>query len=155
MSGWTHSNADSIQVAGRDWTPEVLRLCEIINFTLDPTPIDQGISGQFNACHAEKQLIAYFVHKHPFLSTELIIPEKPAMDVDGTLATLSLVGLSDEALERHRREQAQKEEERIYRTKLVKLSQICPDASVRKADILSSKTVCGNCKSFIDAVNAR
>ncbi|KAF4959252.1 hypothetical protein FSARC_10768 [Fusarium sarcochroum] len=139
MSGWAHSQSDNIQVAGQDLTPDVLSLCKVINFTLDPYPCDQGIPGRFNACHAEKQLIAYFIHKHIFLSTELIIPEQPNIDIDDFMATLSLVGVSDEALERNWREHVKKEEERIYRTKLVELSQASPAVRVQEAVILSSR----------------
>ncbi len=73
MSDWGHQDVHqaNIQIAGRDWTPEVRRLCDIVGHSLAPDYRDQGKSGQYNACHADKQLVAYFVHKHLFLSHEL------------------------------------------------------------------------------------
>ncbi|KAF2189115.1 hypothetical protein K469DRAFT_564403 [Zopfia rhizophila CBS 207.26] len=72
MSGWAHveDHAINIQVAGRDWTPEVRRLCETVEYILAPDGYDQGEPGSYHACHAEKQLIAFFVNKHLFLPHE-------------------------------------------------------------------------------------
>lgn len=66
MSGWGHSEweTDSLQVAGKAWTSEVHSLCERIDFRLEKHSRDRGIPGNYNACHAEKQLIAYFVDQH-------------------------------------------------------------------------------------------
>lgn len=67
MSGWNHSEYGNTRVSGKDWTAEVMRLCELVAFTLRPHIHDQGIAGQYHACHAEKQLIAYFMHEYHFL----------------------------------------------------------------------------------------
>lgn len=82
MSGWSHLQSESFQVAGRDWTDEDLRLCRVVGFTPAPHQHDQGLSGRFNACHAEKQLIAYFVHKHLVLPHELDIAEESDDDLE-------------------------------------------------------------------------
>ncbi|KAI0909541.1 DYW family of nucleic acid deaminases-domain-containing protein [Ustulina deusta] len=73
MSGWAHEADDrvNIQIAGRDWTSDVLRLCKISRHDLVLNHYDQGVPGQYDACHAEKQLIAYFINKHCFLQSEL------------------------------------------------------------------------------------
>ncbi|KAH7231300.1 uncharacterized protein BKA55DRAFT_598575 [Fusarium redolens] len=65
MSGWKHQT----------WTDEVLRLCRIVGHHLPADEKDQGRPGQFNACHAEKQLAAYFISKHVFLSPDLAVDD--------------------------------------------------------------------------------
>ncbi|CAI7592048.1 unnamed protein product [Penicillium glandicola] len=71
MSGWGHSEWSSTRVSGRNWTDKVLELAAIVGHTLsaDATK-DQGIQGKFQASHAEKQLIAYFLDRHIFLPEE-------------------------------------------------------------------------------------
>lgn len=66
MSGWGHSEweIDNVQVAGKVWTGEVRALCQRIGFRLGSHSRDLRIPGQYNACHAEKQLVAYFVDQH-------------------------------------------------------------------------------------------
>ncbi|KAE9565893.1 hypothetical protein CGMCC3_g17932 [Colletotrichum fructicola] len=64
MSGWGHGEKLDIQVSGKDWTQEVYDLCERIGFSLRPHDRDQGSRGKYHACHAEKQLVAYFISKH-------------------------------------------------------------------------------------------
>ncbi|CRL30029.1 Ankyrin repeat-containing domain [Penicillium camemberti] len=71
MSGWGHSEWPSIRVSGRDWTALVLKLATIVGHTLSAHAAkDQGIQGQFQASHAEKQLIAYFLDRHVFLQQD-------------------------------------------------------------------------------------
>jgi hypothetical protein len=49
----------------------VLKLATIVSHTLSAyTAKDQGIQGQFQASHAEKQLIAYFLDRHVFLQQD-------------------------------------------------------------------------------------
>ncbi|KAF4921543.1 Protein PhlB [Colletotrichum fructicola] len=64
MSGWGHGEKLDIQVSGKAWTQEVYDLCERIGFSLRPHDRDQGSRGKYHACHAEKQLVAYFISKH-------------------------------------------------------------------------------------------
>lgn len=43
------------------WTNEVERLCHNIGYQLTPNEdCDRGVPGSFNACHAEKKLVAYY-----------------------------------------------------------------------------------------------
>lgn len=72
MSGWGHSEweTDNLQVAGNSWTSQVHSLCRRIGFKLEDDSRDHGVPGQYNACHAEKQLIAYFVDQHMFDKTQ-------------------------------------------------------------------------------------
>ncbi|CAG7990731.1 unnamed protein product [Penicillium salamii] len=73
MSGWGHSESPSTRVSGRDWTAMVLKLATIVGHTLSAHAAkDQGIQGQFQASHAEKQLIAYFLDRHVFLQHDKI-----------------------------------------------------------------------------------
>lgn len=70
MSGWAH-NENVTVVSGRDWTNDVVRISHLIGHTLSPDSWkDRGEPGRFNASHAEKQLIAYFISKHSFLPDE-------------------------------------------------------------------------------------
>jgi hypothetical protein len=63
MSGWSHGPGTTI--SGRDWTKNALSIAEGLNFTfaVDASK-DQGISGQFQASHAEAQLMTYYLAEH-------------------------------------------------------------------------------------------
>jgi hypothetical protein len=83
MSGWSHSEWPSFRVSGIDWTNEVVHIADVVGHTLPPSPQnDRGVSGRFNACHAEKQLIAYFIDKHVFLPRD----RSPDRDLEDLIA---------------------------------------------------------------------
>lgn len=88
---------------------------------------DQGIPGQFYACHAEKQLIAYLVSRHLFLPC----------DTDDEDFGMARLRLDDECLEK----------------KVRGLVEIEPAERLRKAVIFVSRRVCGDCCAFVDVVN--
>lgn len=68
MSGWAHGHWPSVRVSGTDWTEMVINVAAIVGHTLTADlKKDQGIHGRFQASHAEKQLIAYFLDRHVFL----------------------------------------------------------------------------------------
>ncbi|KAJ5873681.1 uncharacterized protein N7473_013146 [Penicillium subrubescens] len=67
MSGWSHPSVQSLRVDGRQWTDDVFYISEVVGHLLPCHNYDQGRDGQCNACHAEKQLIAYFIDRHVFL----------------------------------------------------------------------------------------
>jgi hypothetical protein len=68
MSGWSHRDTITT-VSGRDWTSEVTRTGSIIGHVPQSDERrDRGVPGQLHACHAEKQLIAYFISRHVFSS---------------------------------------------------------------------------------------
>ncbi|KAJ5923536.1 hypothetical protein N7454_008781 [Penicillium verhagenii] len=74
MSGWGHSQWPSTRVSGRDWTERVFKLAAIVGHTLTVyASKDHGIRGQYNASHAEKQLITYFLDRHVFLDEDKTI----------------------------------------------------------------------------------
>jgi len=71
LSGRSHGITTSI-VSGHEWTEEVMQLAEVVSHKLaENKACDQGQPGRFHACHAEKQLIAYFVNNHVFLPHEI------------------------------------------------------------------------------------
>jgi len=140
MSGWSHwdGGVTNIQIAGRTWTDEVRRLCEVIGHNLEPHQYDQGEPGRYHACHAEKQLIAFFVHKHLFLPYET--------DENADLARLGLSEVSDEDYE-------QLERDRKHREELRDLKSIERGASLKKATILVCRQICSDCDSFVQRAN--
>ncbi|KAJ5748901.1 uncharacterized protein N7511_010597 [Penicillium nucicola] len=72
MSGWSHSFIQSLRVDGRQWTDDVFYISEVVGHLLPFDNHDQGRDGQYNACHAEKQLIAYFIDRHVFLPRDTL-----------------------------------------------------------------------------------
>ncbi|CAH0055803.1 unnamed protein product [Clonostachys solani] len=131
MSGWGHaenSNLD-LRIAGKTWTNEVFQLCRLIGHNLPTGGHDLGIPEQFYACHAEKQLTAYFVNKHLFLSQE-------GSSDDFGMSTLSLEASDGRHIDR-----------------LMELREAEPPQRLQKAIILTSRAVCYDCQAFIIRVN--
>lgn len=142
MSGWAHlDDSDmNIQISGKTWTPEVRRLSKFIGYDLATDGYDQGEPGQFYACHAEKQLLAFFVHRHLFLPFEI------GEDVD--LAELDLDELSEEECRRRRSDREHKDD-------LLKLKNAGPSVSLKVAKIMVCRPVCPDCKCFLESVNQK
>lgn len=67
MSGWAHGSVQSLRVDGRQWTDDVFYISDVAGHALASHSCDQGKEGRYNACNAEKQLIAYFIDRHVFL----------------------------------------------------------------------------------------
>jgi hypothetical protein len=91
MSGWRHGQA-KITVAGRDWTDEVFKVSTLVGHQLRiDARRDRGIPGQFYACHAEKQLIAYFINKHVLIGSEedIILDARPPILLKGATILVS------------------------------------------------------------------
>lgn len=88
MSGWSHGKTIPL-VLGEDWTSEVIRITDIIGHALAPDKKDNGVPGRFYGCHAEKQLIAYFIGKHVFLETEIRSSKKAFEFLNSYYCTLS------------------------------------------------------------------
>lgn len=130
MSGWSHepSSELNVQIAGRKWTDEVVYLCQTTGNGLPRHEYDRGRPGQYYACHAEKQLIAYLVSKHVFL---------PCDTDDEADFGMSSLSLDDQSL----------------REKARKLVDIEPPQRLRNAVILVSRRVCDDCCAFVAAVN--
>lgn len=155
MSGWGHGESEVIHIAGREWTTEVLELCALLDFELQPHTYDHGVVGQWEACHAEKQLIAYFINRHMFLESEIRVPREEYLDVTDLLEQLAMGELTEDMVAQRRLEEQQKAEFRKKQLKLRKLWAIRPETSVREAVIMVSRPVCSECKRFIAHINER
>ncbi|KAL7927903.1 DYW family of nucleic acid deaminases domain-containing protein [Trichoderma austrokoningii] len=132
MSGFSHEPDSElkVQIAGRKWTNEAMYLCWITgHLPLYSEEYDHGIPGRFYACHAEKQLVAYFVNKHMFLPCDV--------DEDFGMSALSMDDLRDD----------------VRRQKVKKLMGIEPPQSLKSATILMSRAVCDDCRAFARLVN--
>ncbi|OJJ29745.1 hypothetical protein ASPWEDRAFT_46487 [Aspergillus wentii DTO 134E9] len=91
MSGWAHQES-SILLSGKDWTDKVMQLANIVGHQLAPDAgRDKTLPGQYQASHAEKQLIAYFVDRHVFLRQyrDLVrCLERQSMDLEDRMLSL-------------------------------------------------------------------
>ncbi|KAJ5007485.1 hypothetical protein K4K57_010725 [Colletotrichum sp. SAR 10_99] len=136
MSGWGHGEKLDIQVSGKDWTQEVYDLCERIGFSLRPHDRDQGSRGKYHACHAEKQLVAYFISKH-------LLRE----NVEDVIALENLrLDDADDHAERG-------QNGRHHRKRLPALEHIEPPVTLREAVIMTSRPACDDCREFVAHVN--
>lgn len=141
MSGWAHGDDAGVRVGGREWTAEVLRLCNFIGYPLPVHERDQGVPGQYHACHAEKQLVAYLVNKHVFLPGE----------VDDELPDISGLSLSEHPDDG---DEEQQELVRRHKEELFMLREFEPPVTLKKAKILVCRPVCGDCWEFVERVNS-
>lgn len=123
MSGWGHYGEGLIMISGRNWTEEVFRICRLVGHQLTArSGCDQGRTGWFSACHAEKQLVAYLLSKHTFSDDETL---EGAENEHGNRPTAPAL-------------------RELY------LAQ--PPVSLRTATILVSRKECLDCVDFISAV---
>lgn len=105
---------------------------------------DQGIPGQFHACHAEKQLIAYFISKHVFIETEIRAPPQKRV---------CPVNLLAKDIDERFSIKAGPESEK--RGSLHQLVTILPPVMLKKAKILVSCPPCEDCTEFTKLVNLK
>lgn len=144
MSGWSHGDTITT-VSGRDWTSEVIRIAEIIGHILQPDERrDRGVPGQFYACHAEKQLIAYFISRHVFLEPEIRAPKKRRYTMDPQYLT------TKDLVEAFRRKAELESDEG---GPLRQLATAMPPVMLKQATILVSSPPCQDCTLFKDLVN--
>ncbi|KAF4499516.1 Ankyrin repeat-containing [Fusarium agapanthi] len=155
MSGSGHDEDELVHVAGREWTSWVLDLCKMIGFTPEPHNYDNGTPGRYYACHAEKQLITYFVYKHCFLDHELAVPSAPEDELNLLINMMSQTGFSHQERERRLRNRSEEEENHMYRSRLVALNDIFPPHPLKKANVLVSRPVCDDCRAFLRHVNGQ
>ncbi|GKZ37722.1 hypothetical protein AbraIFM66950_009404 [Aspergillus brasiliensis] len=66
-SVWSHIPVQFLTVGSRQWTDYVFYIAETVGHHLPSHLDNQGRQGQYNACHAEKLLVAYFIDCHVFL----------------------------------------------------------------------------------------
>lgn len=68
MSGWSHPPVQSLRVGGQQWTDDVFYISQVVGYRLaSDNSRDHDEEGRYHACHAEKQLIAYFIYRHVLL----------------------------------------------------------------------------------------
>lgn len=145
MSGWGHRDTTAI-ISGRDWTSEAIQMAGILGHDLKTVGIkDQGIPGQFHACHAEKQLIAYFISKHVFIETEIRAPPEKRVYPVNLLAKKDI----DERFSIKAGPESDK------RGSLHQLATILPPVMLKKAKILVSCPPCEDCTEFTKLVNLK
>ncbi|KAF7905059.1 uncharacterized protein EAF01_005580 [Botrytis porri] len=66
-SGWDQPFQNNDIISNLTWTLQVEDLCKIINHKLPHREdLDNGFPGRYHACHAEKQLIAWYLHQNTF-----------------------------------------------------------------------------------------
>ncbi|GAW20355.1 hypothetical protein ANO14919_098600 [Xylariales sp. No.14919] len=157
MSGWAHHTDDreNVLISGRDWTSEVLRLCKIAGYGLELDWRDiKDEPGSYHACHAEKQLVAYFINKHYFLKSELRAPPDPDDLLGKELGILSKLSLKDAS-----NESSNTRADARGRA-LWELHRHVPPfgletATIKTATIMVPKGICRDCKLFVDHINLR
>lgn len=59
VSGWACTYPQDYQLDNVVWKEEVVELCKWVGHNLAEDWRDQMVLGRFNACHAEKQAVAY------------------------------------------------------------------------------------------------
>jgi len=69
--GWNTASPKPEYLDNVTWTENVMRLCSAIEYLLPSHDWDHSYPGRFNACHAEKQLMAFYLFKHRILPHEL------------------------------------------------------------------------------------
>lgn len=73
ISGWGHSALPRDVVGSPQWTDQVLHLAHLLGHHLATDWLnDSDKPGRFNACHAEKKLIACFIDRHVFLPSDKV-----------------------------------------------------------------------------------
>ena len=152
MSGWAHYDEQNTTISGKNWTNEVFVICESIGHILAPVPeIDQGRPGRWHACHAEKQLVAFFVAYHVFLKDELLnedeIEEEKSKYEDENILRPLRGDITQEQHNRWREQMERKEERNLKELYLVR-----PPVTLQEATILVSRVVCADCETFVRQV---
>jgi hypothetical protein len=106
----------------RTWTRRVFQYCEVVGHELKRAgQYDRSVPGSYNACHAEKQLMAYFLWMHTTVDRDFTGSYKD---------------------EKYSPEIWGKCEE------IVDLEACKPDVNVLKKDIYISREPCSDCKLF-------
>lgn len=163
MSGWSHGDS-SATISGRSWTSEVIRIADILSYTITPyEKRDGGIPGQYHACHAEMQLIAYLISKHVFLEPEIRAPtirtKRTTSDGDPTTTDPQQNPPTKDHLKEDRytismiMEAALEPDQKIG--PLHELASMMPPVMLKRATILVSTRSCESCSQFNDFVNQK
>jgi hypothetical protein len=153
MSGWGHKGEELITVAGNVWTEEVFRISKAVGHTLsEDSQKDQGRPGLFQACHAEKQLITYFIGKHAFLPEEVGYVDQEIRRIHQAMRDSQYSNCpqpSEDDWKLIEKEQAEREE-----WPLRELFLNAPSVYLKNSTIIVSSRICSNCALFKDLVNS-
>jgi hypothetical protein len=73
FSGWTHPSETAIRLLeGAKWTEKVMKLAQLLNYGLPSSEqANRTTPGKFCACHAEKQLMTFFLPRHVIFESEI------------------------------------------------------------------------------------
>jgi hypothetical protein len=120
---WADEGVPGRVLSNYVWINKVLELCGLMGYQLPKINIDdERKPGSFYACHAEKQLIAYYLSRHVFLPNEIgwchPIDEATWDTVDSGKKPLQL------------------------------LSEVQPPLPPEGATILVSEEICSDCEEF-------
>jgi FOG: Ankyrin repeat len=70
-TAWTTDKGDLVVLGGDYWTSRVIELATEVGYKFPEHEYDRrGGPGSYFACHAEKQLMAFFVSKHVFTDSD-------------------------------------------------------------------------------------
>ena len=90
-STWSHNLPEFDQVLQANMLREVNRLMEQIGHPLSPHDFDGEVLGRYNACHAERLLIAHQNLNSVIGTLYIMINNKPCEDCYESLARLELI----------------------------------------------------------------
>ncbi|KAF7940811.1 uncharacterized protein EAE97_006997 [Botrytis byssoidea] len=83
ISGWVpmvlEKGCPNSFIPNKIWTEKVQQMCQTIGYKLRDDSLDRGNPGIYNACHAEKKVIAYWLYTHvlsTLSSNQCVIWEK-------------------------------------------------------------------------------
>lgn len=124
-SGWRTDFAVEHVLDNRLWRDRVLELCQLIGYALPEDHRDEPRRpGSFNASHAEKKLVAYYINQHVILPSVLF--GGVAVDQPGEWMQQDL--------------------------KLQHLATLSPRIPIVRASIRVSRAICSDCELFISHI---
>ncbi len=146
MSGSAPCWVEGAFIPSHEWTDKVVNLSQAVGFKLQPHNRDNGVPGHWEACHAEKRLIAYFVDHHCALAADISLPEEM---VSQRAEEDALAGFRAQEWQEARQE----EEMASWKQKFKDLCAIMPEHRLQDATIMVNRPVCVECKRFVAQVN--
>lgn len=149
MSGWAHGS-EAVVIGGDTFVADVFRVCKLIDHNLPSHRRDQGVEGRYNAAHAEKQLIAYFLSKHVFLGDKSHLINTNRQSQHSTALCENFVSDSNTRQQQDTPENAYED---TTEGDLRQLWLIRPLVPILEPDILVSTIICKDCDNFAAKVN--
>jgi hypothetical protein len=152
-SGWGSSGPDIID--SEIWTKKVIDIAQQTGIVLQTHRYDRGLAGRFFACHAEKQLMAYFLEHHMFQQNEI----QPWSDEHEHILSAFRPELQSGSFaplphELREFETAHELELADKNAALRGLYMMRPTVELKKATIVISSAPCEDCQNFRDRIFA-